>query len=191
MTDSGHRTEHTFRINMNEIRINIIVSFRKMHLKLSSATRRPFRFKPQYVDALWLSDAIWRNRPGSTTLIQEMAVVRGPQAISWTKIDFLLMRFCGIHPVAISQQVPKLWMSVWMLMCVYVTLLTVHLLQCELLLDSGHIDHEGFRLHIPASCQEAQCHDGHTQASTHTGSAVQLHRGGEIWGWTESGRDPW
>ena len=34
------------------------------------------------------------------------------QAITWTNVDFLLVRLCGIHPREISQWVPKLSLKI-------------------------------------------------------------------------------
>ena len=51
-------------------------------------------------NTLWLSDAIWRQRAGSTPA----KVMVWHQAITWTNVDLSLVRSNDIHLKAISQQ---------------------------------------------------------------------------------------
>ena len=61
----------------------------------------------QCIKSLWPGDAIWRHRYGSI-FAQVMVATWRHQAITWTNVEFLLVRYCGIHLRAISQIVPKL-----------------------------------------------------------------------------------
>ena len=56
--------------------------------------------RPQFINSLWQSDAIWHRRSWST-LVQVMTGAWWHQAITWTNVDLPLTRSSGIHPRAI------------------------------------------------------------------------------------------
>ena len=53
-----------------------------------------------YINSLWHSDAIWRQRSGST-------LAQVDQAIIWTNVDLSLVRSSDIHLRAASQEIPQ------------------------------------------------------------------------------------
>ena len=56
------------------------------------------------LDSLWSSDTIWWHR----SLAQVMACCLAAPAITWTYVDFSLVRVSGLHVREISPWVPKL-----------------------------------------------------------------------------------
>ena len=63
--------------------------------------------RAQWVNSLWSSDAIWRQRSCST-LVQVMACcLTAPKAITWTNVDWSSVKSSDIHIRAISQEMPQ------------------------------------------------------------------------------------
>ena len=65
-----------------------------------------FMYAQYLFNSLWLSDAIWRQRSGST-LAQIMACCLLHQAITWTNVDWSSVKSSDIHIKAISQEMPQ------------------------------------------------------------------------------------
>ena len=62
------------------------------------------------VNSLWPSDAIWRQRSGST-LAQVMVAAWQHQAITWTNFDLSSVESSAFHVRAISLEIPQLWIT--------------------------------------------------------------------------------
>ena len=68
-----------------------------------------------FVNTLWPCDTIWWQRSGSALAKLMAFCLMAPShylSQCWLPIQSLL-RFCGIHPRAISQWVPKLLYCIW------------------------------------------------------------------------------
>ena len=78
-------------IKMKQVIILSLVSWRDHYI-----------FYPAAFNALWPSDAIWRLGSGS---ILDKATFLAWQVITWTNVNFWLVRFFGVHFTANAQTI--------------------------------------------------------------------------------------